>query len=64
MFRLDALLIWAHHFSHNANRAAIILVNACSLYIFMLLMLYFLVSTAVLMGRVKSGALYSFWLLY
>ena len=41
MFRLDAVLMWGHLFRHNAHRAAIILVNACFLYIFMLLMLYF-----------------------
>ena len=55
MFRLDAVLIWGHLFGHNTHKAAIILVIACFLYIFMLLMLYFLVFTAVLMGWVKFG---------
>ena len=53
MFRLDAVLIWGHLFRHNAHKAAIIRVIACFLYIFMLLMLYFLVFTAVLMGWEK-----------
>ena len=33
MFRLDAVLRWGNHFRHNANKAAIILVIACFLYI-------------------------------
>ena len=55
MFRLDAVLMWGHIFRHNAHKAAIILVIACFLYIFMLLVLYFLVFIAVLMGWVKFG---------
>ena len=55
MFRLDAVPIWGEPFRHNAHKAAIILVIACFLYIFMLLMLYFLVFTAVLMGWAKFG---------
>ena len=58
------VLIWGHLFRHNAQKAAIILVTAWFIYIFMVLMLYFLVFTAVLMGWVKFGTLYSFWLLY
>ena len=61
MLRLDVVLVWEHHFRHNTDKAAIILVIACLLYVFMLLMLYFLVFTAVLMGWVKFGILYSFW---
>ena len=53
-----------HHFRHNAHKAAIILVIACHLCIYMLLILYFVVVTAVLMGWAKFGVLYSFWLLY
>ena len=34
-------LIWGYLFRHNAHKAAIILVIACFIYIFMLLMLYF-----------------------
>ena len=55
MFRLDAVLIWGHLFGHNAHKAAIILVTACFIYIFMLFMLYFLGFTAVVMGWVKFG---------
>ena len=55
MFRLDAVLIWGHLFRHNAYKAASILVIACSIYTFMLLMLYFLAFTAVLMGLAKFG---------
>ena len=43
MFRLYVVLIWGHLFRHNAHKAAIILVTACFIYVFMLLMLYFLV---------------------
>ena len=50
MFMLDVVLIWGHHFRHNTHKAAIILVIACFIYIFMSLMLCFLVFTAVLMG--------------
>ena len=64
MFRLDAVLIWGHLFRHTAHKAAIILVSACFIYIFMLLILYFLVFTAVLMGWAKFGTFCSFWLLY
>ena len=43
-------------FRHNAHKVAIILVIACFLYIFVLLMLYFLVFfTAVLMVWMKFG---------
>ena len=58
------VLIWETPFWHNGHKAAIILVTACFIYMFMLLMLYFLVFTAVLVGWVKFGTLYSFWLLY
>ena len=58
MLRLDAVLVWEDHFRYNAQKAAIILVITCHLYMFMLLMLYFLVFTAVLMSWVKFGALY------
>ena len=44
-----------HLFRHNTHKAAIILVIAFFLYTFMLVMLYFLVFTAVLMGWVKFG---------
>ena len=64
MFRLDVALIWGNIFRHNAHKAAIILVIACFLYIFMLIMLYFLVFTAVLMELGKISNFYSFWLLY
>ena len=47
MFRLDAVLIWENLLRHNAHKAAIILAITCFLYTFMLLMLYFLVFTAV-----------------
>ena len=60
MFRLDVVSAWGHHFRHNTHKAAIILVNACLSYMFILLMLYFLVFTAVMMGWVKLGILYSF----
>ena len=50
MFRLDAVLIWAHLFRHNAHKAAIILVTTCFMYIFMPLMSYLLVFTAVFDG--------------
>ena len=42
MFMIDAVLMWGHLFRHNAHKAAIILVMAYFIYIFMLLMLYFL----------------------
>ena len=64
MLRLDAVIVWGHHFRHNGHKAAIILVIACLLYMFMLLMLYFLVFTAVLMGLAEFRILYSFWFLY
>ena len=64
MFRLDAVLIWGHLFRHNAHKTAIILVIACFICIFMLLMLYFLVFTAVLVGWAKYETLCLFWLLY
>ena len=54
------VLVWELHFRHNAHKAAIILVTAYHLYMFMLLILYFLVFTAVLMGWVKFGVLYLF----
>ena len=49
-----------HLFGHNAHKAAIILVIACFIYIFMLLMLYFLVFTAVLMGLARFGIIIHF----
>ena len=53
MFRLDVVLIWGHLFRHNAHKAAIILVTACFIYIFMLLMLYFLVFNSCFDGLGK-----------
>ena len=63
MFRLDAVLTWgtlldimptsSHYSSHC--------IFLCK---FMLLMLYFLVFTAILMGWVEIRDLYSIWLLY
>ena len=41
----------------------ILLVIACYLYVFVLLIIYLLVFTAVLMGGPKFGALYVFWFL-
>ena len=64
MFRLDTVLIWGHLFRHNAHKAATILVIACFLYIFLILMLYFLVFTAVLMGWVKFGTLFILVIVY
>ena len=64
MLGLDAVLVQAHHFRHNAPKAAITLVIPCYLYIFVLLIIYLLVVTAVLMGWVKFGVLNTFWLLY
>ena len=58
MLRLDAVLIWGNLFRHNAYKAAIILVIICFLYRFRLLMLYFLVFTAVLMGWQNLGLLF------
>ena len=51
------VLIWGHLFRHNSHKAAIILVIAhfIYIYIFMLLMLCFLGFTAVLMGWAKFG---------
>ena len=56
MFRLDAVLIWATFIDiMPTKQPLIILVITCFLYIFMLLMLYFLVFKAVLMGWAKFG---------
>ena len=54
MFRLDVVLIWGHLFRHNAHKQPLFLLLHAS-YIYMLLMLYFLVFTAVLMGWVNLG---------
>ena len=58
--------MWAP-FRHNAHKASIILVTACFIYIYIyainaIFSCFFF--TAVLMGWVKFGTLYSFWLLY
>ena len=55
MFSLDAVLIWGCLFRQNTHKAAITVVIACFLYIFMVLMLYFLVFTAAFMGWAKFG---------
>ena len=64
MFRLDAVLIRANYFEHNAHKAAIILVICMLLiYLFLLLMLYFLFYSCF-DGLGEIWELYSFWLLY
>ena len=47
------VLVWVPLFRQNAHKATIILVIACHLYMFILLMLYFLVFTAVSDGLGK-----------
>ena len=64
MLGLDFVFVWGHHLRYNAHKTAMILIIGCYLYVFVLLILYFLVFTAVLMGGAKFGVLYTFWLLY
>ena len=50
MFTLDVVLMWGTFLDIMPTKQPLILIAACFIYIFMLLMLYVLVFTALLMG--------------